>query len=67
MPDTFRLQNRLFQAKDALERSKLEFQDVLIGQGFKLYSLELGKKQHNHITKLSEEMNPLLFYYELKD
>ncbi|NLX65413.1 MAG: hypothetical protein GXZ19_01335 [Bacteroidales bacterium] len=35
----FRLQNRLFQVKDALERSKLEFHDVLIGQGFKLDSL----------------------------
>ena len=40
------------------------FLDVYKSGGIKY---ELGKKQHNHITKLSEEMNPLLFYYELKD
>lgn len=32
----FRLTNKLAQAKDALERAKLELQDVLIGQGYKL-------------------------------
>ncbi len=32
----FRLANKLSQAKDALERAKLELQDVLIGQGYKL-------------------------------
>ncbi|MDR1455577.1 MAG: efflux RND transporter periplasmic adaptor subunit [Tannerella sp.] len=33
---TFRLANRTAQAKDALERAKLDLQDVLIGQGFAL-------------------------------
>lgn len=33
---TFRLSNKLAQAKDALERAKLELQDVLIGQGYRL-------------------------------
>ena len=32
----FRLANKTAQAKDALERAKLELQDVLIGQGYKL-------------------------------
>lgn len=32
----FRLTNKAAQAKDALERAKLELQDVLIGQGFLL-------------------------------
>ncbi|MDR0989300.1 MAG: efflux RND transporter periplasmic adaptor subunit [Prevotellaceae bacterium] len=32
--DKFRLHNKTVQAKDALERARLEFQDVLIGQGF---------------------------------
>ena len=32
--DKFRLSNRTAQAKDALEKSKLELQDVLIGQGY---------------------------------
>lgn len=32
--DKFRLINKTSQAKDALEKSKLELQDVLIGQGY---------------------------------
>lgn len=32
--DKFRLANYTFQCKDALEKSKLELQDVLIGQGY---------------------------------
>ena len=32
--DKFRLANKTVQAKDALEKSKLELQDVLIGQGY---------------------------------
>jgi RND family efflux transporter MFP subunit len=31
---TFRLSNRAFQAKDALDKARLEMQDVLIGQGY---------------------------------
>ncbi len=34
--DNYMLQNNLEQAKDAMERSKLELQDMLIGQGYKL-------------------------------
>ena len=33
---TFRLNNKTAQAKDALDRAKLELQDVLIGQGYSL-------------------------------
>lgn len=33
---TFRLTNKTAQVKDALERAKLELQDVLIGQGYTL-------------------------------
>ena len=36
MLDRFKLQNALSQAKDNLERSKLDLQDVLIGQGYSL-------------------------------
>ncbi|MDR1602293.1 MAG: efflux RND transporter periplasmic adaptor subunit [Tannerella sp.] len=32
----FRLENKVIQAKDALEKAKLELQDVLIGQGYAL-------------------------------
>src|SRR5690554_4371736 len=38
--DTYSINNRLEQAKDALDRSRLEMQDVLIGQGYKLDSLD---------------------------
>ncbi|MDR1979987.1 MAG: biotin/lipoyl-binding protein, partial [Tannerellaceae bacterium] len=31
---SFRLSNKAFQAKDALDRATLEMQDVLIGQGY---------------------------------
>ena len=36
MLDQFKLQNALSQAKDNLERAKLDLQDVLIGQGYSL-------------------------------
>ena len=36
MLDQFKLQNALTQAKDNLERAKLDLQDVLIGQGYSL-------------------------------
>jgi RND family efflux transporter MFP subunit len=36
MLDQFKLQNTLDQAKDNLQRTRLELQDVLIGQGFSL-------------------------------
>lgn len=32
--DTFRLSNKMLQTRDALERSKLEMKDILIGQGY---------------------------------
>ena len=32
--DKFNLNNRLIQAEDALERTRLELQDILIGQGY---------------------------------
>ncbi|OPZ26324.1 MAG: putative efflux pump membrane fusion protein [Bacteroidetes bacterium ADurb.BinA174] len=38
--DTYSINNRLEQAKDVLDRSRLEMQDVLIGQGYKLDSLD---------------------------
>jgi len=36
MLDQFKLQNALSQAKDNLERARLDLQDVLIGQGYSL-------------------------------
>lgn len=34
--EAFRIQNKMLQAKNTLEQSRLELQDVLIGQGFAL-------------------------------
>ena len=38
--DTFALNNRMQQARDAFERSNLDMQNVLIGQGFRLDNLD---------------------------
>ncbi len=55
--DTFRLQNRLSQAKDALERSKLEFQDVLIGQGFKLDNMDAVPEEVMRLAQIKSGFN----------
>lgn len=48
---TFRLTNKKIQAKDALEKSKLELKDVLIGQG---YMLEDSAKVPTAILNLAK-------------
>lgn len=48
--DKFRLANRTAQAKNALEKAKLELQDVLIGQG---YPVEDASKIPNDIMRLA--------------
>lgn len=48
--DTYALRMKLEQAKDALERSKLEMQDVLIGQG---YSLDKINEVPDNIMELA--------------
>lgn len=48
--DTYVLTKRLEQARDALERSKLEMQDVLLGRG---YSLDRINEAPDNIRKLA--------------
>lgn len=48
--DKFRLKNKTAQSKDALEKSKLELQDVLIGQG---YAADDTAKVPNDIMQLA--------------
>ncbi len=55
--DTYSLQNRLNQAKDALERSRLEYQDVLIGQGYKLDNPEAVPKEIMQLAKVKSGYN----------
>ena len=49
--DQFRLANKLTQAEDALERARLELQDVLIGQG---YAMDDINKVPADILKLAK-------------
>jgi RND family efflux transporter MFP subunit len=55
--DTYSLQNRLNQAKDALERSRLEYQDVLIGQGYKLDNPEAVPEEIMQLAKVKSGYN----------
>lgn len=55
--DTYAINNRLEQAKDALERSKLEMQDVLIGQGYKLDSLSAVPQDVMQLARVKSGYN----------
>ena len=55
--DTYSLKNRLKQTKDALERSRLEYQDVLIGQGYKLDNLEAVPEEIMQLAKVKSGYN----------
>ena len=55
--DTYSLQNRLNQSKDALERSRLEYQDVLIGQGYKLDNPEGVPEEIMQLAKVKSGYN----------
>jgi len=62
MLDQFKLRNTLSQAKDNLERAKLDLQDVLIGQGYSLgdsarvpaETMELAKVKSNYGNSLNQ-------------
>lgn len=55
--DTFRLQNKLSQAKDVLERSRLEMQDVLIGQGFRLDNPDAVPEEVMRLAQIKSGFN----------
>lgn len=57
MLDTYSINNRLEQAKDALDRSRLEMQDVLIGQGYKLDSLGTVPADVMHLARVKSGFN----------
>ena len=62
MLDRFKLQNTFLQARDNLERAKLDLQDVLIGQGYSLNDsaripvevMELAKVKSNYNNNLNQ-------------
>ena len=63
--DTYSLQNRLNQAKDALERSRLEFQDVLIGQGYKLDNPDVVPEDVMQLAKVKSGYNGAQTQFEM--
>jgi len=67
MLDQFKLQNALSQAKDNLERSQLDLQDVLIGQGYSLKDSTKIPADVMLLAKVKSNYNNSLNQYELAD
>lgn len=63
--DKFRLTNRLVQAKDALEKSRLELQDVLIGQGYTTEDLSKVPLETMQLAKVKSGYDQSKAQYEL--
>lgn len=63
--DTYEINNRLAQAKDALDRSELEMQDILIGQGYKLDSLHSVPKDVLKLARIKSGFNSAQTQYEM--
>lgn len=63
--DTFSLNNRLSQSKDALERSTLELQDVLIGQGYRLDNLDEVPDDIMKLAKIKSGFNTSQTQYNM--
>ncbi len=63
--DTYSINNRLEQAKDALDRSRLEMQDVLIGQGYKLDSLDAVPAEVMELARIKSGFNSAQTSYNM--
>lgn len=63
--DTYSINNRLEQAKDALDRSRLEMQDVLIGQGYKLDSLDAVPTDVMQLARVKSGFNSAQTQYNM--
>jgi len=63
--DTYALTNRVNQAKDALDRSKLEYQDILIGQGYLLDNLAAVPKEVDELAKIKSGYNTAQTQYDM--
>ncbi|MDH6534680.1 efflux RND transporter periplasmic adaptor subunit [Parabacteroides sp. 52] len=62
---TFRLSNKLAVAKDALERAKLELQDVLIGQGYMLADSAKVPEETMRLVRTKSGYDQALSQYKL--
>jgi len=65
MLDTYSLTNALNQAKDALDRSKLEYQDVLIGQGYKPDNPKAIPEEVVELAKVKSGFNTAQTQYDM--
>ena len=63
--DKFKLQNSLKQAEIALERAKLDLQDVLIGQGYTIDRLNEVPESIMKLAKVKSGYDQSLAQYEL--
>ena len=63
--DTYSLSTRVKQAKDALDRATLEYQDVLIGQGYKLDELASVPADIINLAKIKSGLNTAQTQYEI--
>ena len=67
MLDPFKLQNSLEQAKDNLDRTRLEFQDVLIGQGYSLSDTTNIPEESLQLAKVRSNYNQSQNQYEMAE
>ena len=65
--DKFNLHNQLLQAADALERAKLELQDVLIGQGYAIDEFDNVPPDVMKLAKVKSGYEQNLAIYELAE
>ena len=65
MLDTYSLTNALNQAKDALDRSKLEYHDVLIGQGYKPDNPKAIPEEVVELAKVKSGFNTAQTQYDM--
>lgn len=65
MLDTYSLTNAVNQARNALERSKLEYQDVLIGQGYMLDNPEAVPGEVDELAKVKSGYNSAQTQYNM--
>ncbi|MDR0745697.1 MAG: efflux RND transporter periplasmic adaptor subunit [Mediterranea sp.] len=63
--DKFRLANKVTQMKDAVERAKLDLQDVLIGQGYNLDDLDKVPADIMQLAKIKSGSEQNQSQYEL--
>jgi RND family efflux transporter MFP subunit len=62
---TFRLHNKTMQAKDALDKAKLELQDVLIGQGYAIEDSAKVPDATMQLVRTKSGYGQALVQYEL--